>query len=72
MRYELTRRVTKKEASWLDRPFEKGEVVHRFDGPTYGCIDAGIACSIDGDIAFFELPRDALRELSELAASFIS
>jgi hypothetical protein len=66
MRYELTRCVTKEE-----RPFEKGEIVHDFTGATYGCVrrDVGVACSLDGGIPFFELPRDALRELPEQVAS---
>lgn len=68
MQYELTRRVTKKECPWLDRAMKKGEVVHRYSGATYGCIGAGIACSLDGGNPFFELPTDALREYQQLTS----
>jgi hypothetical protein len=60
-KFKLTRDVTKDECSWLDRTFAAGEIVHKFNGGTYGCIGAGIACSIDGGTPFFELPRDALQ-----------
>lgn len=62
--FQLVRRVTKKECPWLNRPFRKGEVVHEFTDCTYGCIGDGIACSLDGNTPFFELPRDALRPIS--------
>lgn len=64
MRFKLTRRVTKKECPWLDRPMKSGEVVHRYNGATYNCIGVGVACSIDGKTPFFELPRDALQPLT--------
>lgn len=62
--FKLLRRVTKKECPWLDRSFKKGEVVHEFTGHTYGCIGAGIACSLDGNNPFFELPINALVAVS--------
>lgn len=60
MKFKLTRDVTKDECRWLDRTMAAGEVVHRYDGCTYGCVGAGIACSVDGETPFFELPRDAV------------
>ena len=62
MRYELTRDVSRKECPWLDRDLKKGELVSRYEGVTYGCIGAGIACSWDGKNPFFEVPRDALSQ----------
>ena len=64
MKFELTRFVSKKECPWLDRPMDKGEIVHRYDGVTYGCIGDGIACSKDGKEPFFELPRNAVAPLN--------
>lgn len=64
-RYELTRDVTPAECHWLDRAFKAGEVVHHYSGVTYGCIGAGVACSADGKTPFFELPRDALRVVTQ-------
>lgn len=61
--FELTRDVTQEECHWLSRSFKAGEVVHRYDGCTYGCVGAGVACSVDGETPFFELPRNALRDL---------
>jgi hypothetical protein len=61
MKYVLTRKVTKEECG-LDKDLEEDEVVYKYDGPTYGCIsDSGVACSVDGEVPFFELPRDALK-----------
>lgn len=61
--YKLIRNVTPSECRWLERIFLKDEIVHKFYGNTYGCVsDEGIACSIDGDTPFFELPYRALTE----------
>jgi len=65
MEYELTRNVTKKECSWLDRTFKKGEKVFKYTGPTYGC------CSYNGEpftlekgqTPFFELPNDSVKRI---------
>lgn len=63
--YELNRDVTRAECFWLHRDYKKGERVYLFPGHTYGCITpAGLPCSEQpGQIPFFELPTDALREL---------
>jgi hypothetical protein len=59
--YVLTRDVTPDECEWLDRTFREGETVVQFTGATYGCITGdGVACSLNGDNPFFELPLDAL------------
>lgn len=60
-KFILTRDVSPEECSWLDRTYKQGQQVFEFMGATYGCCtDEGIACSLDGNIPFFELPRDAL------------
>lgn len=56
----LTRDVTMAECHWLERDFVKGETVTRYTGPTHGYIGSGIACSTNGAMPFFEMPRDAL------------
>src|SRR5262249_41000465 len=62
--YQLSRDVTPEECSWLNDTVRKGEVVHEFIGPTYGCIGSGIAVSRErGQTPFFELPRAALDQL---------
>jgi len=59
--YILIRPVDRAECPWLDRDFSRGERVYRFDGATYGCVSpSGMACSLDGETPFFELPRLAL------------
>lgn len=61
MRYQLTRDVGMDECPWLGRDYAAGEVVFRYSGVTYGCISpSGEPVSLDGEIPFFELPRDAL------------
>jgi hypothetical protein len=60
-RLRLTRTVTPVECDWLSRTYRMGEIVCRYTGPTYGCCrPEGMACSDDGDIPFYELPRSAL------------
>lgn len=62
MQLSLTRDVLKSECPWLERDMKKGEFVFTYDGCTYGCIGAGIACTAKpGETPFFELPADALR-----------
>jgi len=57
----LTRDVTVEECPWLERDFHEGELVFKYTGYTYGCCTyTGIACSLDGDTPFFELPNDAI------------
>jgi hypothetical protein len=63
MRFRITRDVTQDECYWLDRSFRAGEIVHDFTGATYGCVGTGMACSMNGQNPFFELPRDALAPL---------
>ena len=63
-RFQLTRDVTRKECSWLDRDYKKGEIVFEYPLYTYVSLsNEGIACS-DRDSAspFFELPKNALIE----------
>jgi len=65
-RLELTRNVTKVECPWLDfDSLNKGSVVYKFNGITYGCVSQnGVACSfVEDEYPFFELPRDAVKEL---------
>lgn len=65
-KFKLNRKVTISECDWLDRDFEKGEIVYEFTGSTYGCISyLGIACTLDenGRGEFFELPSDALDKI---------
>jgi hypothetical protein len=65
MKYILTRDVPRIECPWLDWDMEKGEHVYAYTGCTYGCVsDNGRAVSkVEGKTPFFELPRDALREV---------
>ncbi len=45
-KFELKRTVTQEECPWLNRDYEKGEIVYKFYERTYGCIrDNGTACS---------------------------
>ena len=63
--FRLTRDVTKKECSWLDRNYKKGEILFEYDGYTYGCISPnGIACSDkDQETPFYEIPKNALERI---------
>lgn len=61
-KFVLSRDVTPEECDWLSRTYKQGETVTEFLGATYGCVsNDGIACSIDGNTPFFELPYDALK-----------
>lgn len=61
MRLTLIKDVLKKDYKWLKQDFKKGEVLYLFTGETYGCIgENGIACSLDGNLPFFELPTTVL------------
>jgi len=65
-KFQLVRDVTKKECSWLNRDFKKGEIVYEYPLYTYGCIneETGVACSEkDSESPFFEFPKDALIEI---------
>jgi len=58
----LSKNVTKKEHKWLKRDFVKGEKVYLYSSNTYNCIGTnGLACSINGNEPFFELPITALQ-----------
>lgn len=62
LRLTLVRDVTPDECDWLDRTWHAGDVVRRFMGATYGCITySGVACCVDDDGPFFELPTSALK-----------
>ena len=64
IKYKLIRDVTKKECPWLDRTFKEGEILYKYTGYTYGCIDEGLAVSEKlNETPFFELPYDALEEI---------
>ena len=67
-KYEVTYQVDKSVQPWMDddNVVEEGETVYAYNGYTYGCIGDGIAVSRQPDqTPFFELPRDAVRELVE-------
>lgn len=65
-RFELIREVTVKECPWLDCTIPEGYIVYKYPGHTYGCVTPnGIACTDQPNKEpFFELPKDALNELS--------
>ncbi len=57
----LTRDVLQSEYKHLQRDFKKGDIVYLYNGNTYRCIgESGVACTIDGKLPFFELPKNAL------------
>lgn len=54
------RDVTKEECHWLEQDIPAGTEVFEYHGCTYGCVGAGIACTVEKDkTPFFELPRSA-------------
>lgn len=59
---KLIRTVTTKECPWLERDYIEGDVVHKYNAYTYGCISSdGVACSkIEGKTPFFELPMNSV------------
>jgi hypothetical protein len=64
-RLRLTRDVPTAECPWLGRDMKAGETVYRYDGHTYGCLTDGIPCTIRyGEPPFFELPREAVGEVT--------
>ena len=61
LQFTLNKNILKKDYKWLNRNFNEGETVYLFTGNTYNCIsENGIACRIDGEGSFFELPATAL------------
>ncbi len=63
-RFVVVRDVTKAECHWLAETVPAGRVVHRYYGPTYGCIASGIAVTDEPDeTPFYEMPLDALKAL---------
>ncbi len=57
----LTKEAQKKDYKWLIRDFKQGEQVYLFMGSTYGCVsNNGLACTVDGNESFFELPINVL------------
>jgi hypothetical protein len=73
--YEVTRYVRKdgdvlapEPYNHAPRSFSKGEIVYKFTGPTYGCLDADneVAISEHGSLAypFYGFPRDAVKDLA--------
>ena len=66
MKYVLTRNITPYECPWLEEDILEGRVVEEYEGATYGCISpGGIACCYHQSGPFFELPRNALKEMKE-------
>ena len=61
LKLKLSKNISKKEFKWLKRDFKKGELVYLHTGETYGCIGKnGLACTLDGNLPFFELPAGVL------------
>lgn len=61
LQFTLNKNILKKDYKWLNRDFKEGETVFLFTGNTYGCIgENGIACCLDANPPFFELPATAL------------
>jgi hypothetical protein len=66
-------RVTRDVAAWEDhnyagRDVRKGELLYKFTGCTYGCIDtySGVAlCEVEGEYPFFEFPWSAIELVNE-------
>jgi len=61
LRLKLSKDVLKKDFKYLNRDFKKGELVYLHTGETFGCIGKnGLACTLDGNLPFFELPAGVL------------
>ena len=62
-KYTVNYDVTPDECPWLHETVEKGTIVYKFYGATYGCIGSGIAVTLskEGDNPFFEMPYLAVR-----------
>lgn len=66
--YVVKRRIDHDECPWLyQEVFEKGDVVYRYVGYTYGCIsEDGVAVTrLPDQHPFLQLPMDALEEIKE-------
>jgi len=65
--YVVKRRLDHDECPWFCHHdvFEKGDVVYRYTGCTYGCIsEGGVAVTRSPDQnPFFQVPMDALEEI---------
>lgn len=57
----VNRDLKKSKYPWLDNDIEKGTVVYRYYGCTYGCISPnGIAVSMEeNEPPFLEIPSDS-------------
>lgn len=66
MIYVVNRDVSKEECPWLDHYIRKGLRVYKYRGHTYGCISPGgvAVTAVENVEPFFELPKDALTEVS--------
>ena len=64
-KFRLIRNITLNECDWLDRDYKKGEIVFEYPLYTYGVVSSKVvACSEkDSESPFFELPKDALKEI---------
>lgn len=69
MKLTLTRDITKEECSWLDRDYKKGEEVYDYHGCVYGCVgfDGLAVTEVEDQTPFFELPKEALCQKSQLS-----
>lgn len=64
----VTRKVKKSDpGNYGGRTFRKGEILYRYVGATYGCIDSrkGAPISEKGsrETPFFQFPHDAFEEI---------
>jgi uncharacterized Fe-S cluster-containing MiaB family protein len=59
----ITTRYLPESENYSGRAIQKGEIVFRYRGCTYGCISSeGVACTFAPDVEpFFEIPSDAIR-----------
>jgi len=57
----VTRDVTTGECDWLPQDIIAGTILYEYEGYTYGCIEEGVAVTLEEDkTPFFEFPKEAL------------
>ena len=67
MKYLLTRDVPKSECKWLQRDFQKGEILYLYQDATYNCISKlGLPFSLELKTEpFFEIPKNAVLKIDD-------
>ncbi len=62
IRLIVCREINRNECPWLERTYFPGELVYKYNGPTYGCVarSALAVTELENKIFFFQVPKDSV------------